>query len=530
MSKEIKYGSDARSNIITGIDTVADTVKLTLGARGRNVILDMPYGLAHITKDGVSVAKHINVEDPIQAIGANMIKQVAINTAKKAGDGTTTATVLAQSMVHEGSRFINNGANPIEIKRGMDKCVSVAIESLDDNCRHISNSEGLHNVATISANGDTGIADLIVDVIDKVGTNGVISVEESPKNDSFVDVVNGMQLERGFESPYFADQETLTLSCNKSHVLLLADKLVSINPIVNILQAVSDEGKELVIFARDFDPLVIKTLAMNKIQGGLKICAIKVPGFGSQVVDTLTDIAVEIGGQVVEDAKGMKLSEVKLSDLGIAETINIDADKTTIINNVPNNERKTKHIASIQVQLDEATHDADKTRIQRRMANMTNGIGVIYVGALSDVEIKEKRDRIDDALCATRCAIEDGIVAGGGTALLRLESVLDSIEATGDEAKGVEVVKKALSAPITNILINAGCEDQALIISELRKTKDSSGYDVVNEAVVDMFEAGIIDPTKVTKTALTDAIAIVSMLLTTEAVVYEKLTKENNDD
>ena len=532
MSKEIKYGSNARAELLTGINKVADTVKLTLGARGRNVILDNQYGMAHITKDGVSVAKHITVEEPIQAIGANMIKQVAINTAKKAGDGTTTATVLAQSMAIEGTKYINNGANPIDIKRGMDKCVDVAVKYLDDNCRHISDNDGLRSVALISANSDGDIADLIVDVINKVGTDGVISVEESPITKSYVDVVDGMQIPRGYESAYFAEPDNQEITFNNASVLLLSDKLNSINPIVQILQEVSDNGKELVIFAREFDPIVIKTLAMNKMQGGLKVCAIKVPGFGSQVVDTLTDIAIDINGTVIEEAKGGKLSEVRLADLGIAKIINVDADKTTIINNTVKNTKKTDHIAYIKTQLLDATHESDKTRIQRRIANLTNGIGVIYVGAYSDVEIKEKRDRIDDALCATRCAIEDGIVTGGGTALLSLEDVLSKIDATGDMMLGVEVVKKSLSTPIINIIKNAGIDDCMLIVGELRKSKASEnlGFDVLTETTVDMFDAGIIDPTKVTKTALTDAIAVTSMLLTTEAVVYEKQTKDNKDD
>ena len=523
MAKDIKFDIEARDGLKRGIDALANSVKVTLGPKGRNVILSKSFGGPQVTKDGVTVAKEIELENELENMGAQMVKEVASKTNDLAGDGTTTATVLAQAIVKEGLKNVASGANPMDLKRGIDKAVSCITEELNKQSKQVGNSsEKIQQVASISANNDSTIGNLIAKAFGKVGKEGVITVEEAKGTDTYVDVVEGMQFDRGYLSPYFVtNADKMITELENPYILLFDKKISNLQEILPILEPVSQSGKALLIIAEDVEGQALATLVVNKLRGGLKIAAVKAPGFGDRRKAMLEDIAILTGGTVVSEERGFSLENADLSMLGTAETITIDKDNTTIVNGAGKASDIKARVSQIKAQIETTTSDYDKEKLQERLAKLAGGVAVLYVGAASEVEMKEKKDRVDDALHATRAAVEEGIVAGGGVALVRTKEKLAKLKSeNADETTGIQIVDKAIEAPIRTIVENAGGEG-SIVIAKVIDSKDNMGYDAKNEQYVDMLKAGIIDPKKVTRIALENAASVAGMILTTECAVID---------
>ena len=521
MAKQIKYGSTAREEMIQGIDILADTVKVTLGPKGRNVAIDQEFGIPRLTKDGVTVAKAIELTNPMQNVGAQLVKSVASKTAGVAGDGTTTATILTQAIVKGGNKAVAAGANPMDVKRGIDSAVTCIIEDIKKCSKAISSQEEIAQVGTISANGDSEIGEQIANAMEKVGKEGVITVEEAKGLRFEVDIVEGMMFDRGYLSPYFVtNSQKMTAELDHPYILLFEKKLSSLQPLIPILESVMKSSRPLLIIAEDVEGEALATLVVNKLRGGLKVTAVKAPGFGDSRKDTMQDIAILTGGQVVSEDLGMKLDNIDLSMLGSAKKVQITKDSTVIVDGAGQSVDLEARCAHIRTQISETTSDYDKERLQKRLAKLVGGVAVLKVGGASEVEVKEKKDRVDDALHATRAAVEEGIVAGGGCALFYASRSLANLKgANEDQQIGINVVKKAMEAPIRQIAENAGT-DGAIIVGKLTdSTSTSFGFDAQKMEYTDMFKAGIIDPTKVVRTALLDAASVASLIITTEAII-----------
>ncbi|WP_341221080.1 chaperonin GroEL [Polaribacter atrinae] len=523
MAKNIKFDIEARDGLKRGVDALANAVKVTLGPKGRNVIISKSFGAPTVTKDGVSVAKEIELENELENMGAQMVKEVASKTNDLAGDGTTTATVLAQAIVKEGLKNVAAGANPMDLKRGIDKAVAAIITDLEKQAKKVGNSsEKIQQVAAISANNDAVIGDLIATAFAKVGKEGVITVEEAKGMETYVDVVEGMQFDRGYLSPYFVtDADKMIADLENPYVLLFDKKISNLQEILPILEPVSQSGRPLLIIAEDVDGQALATLVVNKLRGGLKIAAVKAPGFGDRRKAMLEDIAILTGGTVISEERGFSLENATLDLLGTAEGITIDKDNTTIVNGSGDADAIKARVSQIKAQIETTTSDYDKEKLQERLAKLAGGVAVLYVGAASEVEMKEKKDRVDDALHATRAAVEEGIVAGGGVALVRAKKVLEKITTENlDETTGVQIVNKAIEAPLRTIVENAGGEG-SVVINKVLEGKKDFGYDAKNDIYVDMLEAGIIDPKKVTRVALENAASVAGMILTTECALVD---------
>ena len=523
MAKDIKFDIEARDGLKRGVDALANSVKVTLGPKGRNVIISKSFGGPQVTKDGVTVAKEIELENELENMGAQMVKEVASKTNDLAGDGTTTATVLAQAIVKEGLKNVASGANPMDLKRGIDKAVSCITEELNKQSKQVGNSsEKIQQVASISANNDSTVGNLIAQAFEKVGKEGVITVEEAKGTDTYVDVVEGMQFDRGYLSPYFVtNADKMITELENPYILLFDKKISNLQEILPILEPVSQSGKALLIIAEDVEGQALATLVVNKLRGGLKIAAVKAPGFGDRRKAMLEDIAILTGGTVVSEERGFSLENADLSMLGTAETITIDKDNTTIVNGAGKASDIKARVSQIKAQIETTTSDYDKEKLQERLAKLAGGVAVLYVGAASEVEMKEKKDRVDDALHATRAAVEEGIVAGGGVALVRTKDKLAKLKSeNADETTGIQIVDKAIEAPIRTIVENAGGEG-SIVIAKVIDSKDNMGYDAKNEEYVDMLKAGIIDPKKVTRIALENAASVAGMILTTECAVID---------
>jgi len=523
MAKDIKFDIEARDGLKRGVDALADSVKVTLGPKGRNVIISKSFGGPQVTKDGVTVAKEIELENELENMGAQMVKEVASKTNDLAGDGTTTATVLAQAIVKEGLKNVASGANPMDLKRGIDKAVSCITEELNKQSKEVGNSsEKIQQVASISANNDSNVGNLIATAFEKVGKEGVITVEEAKGTDTYVDVVEGMQFDRGYLSPYFVtNADKMITELENPYILLFDKKISNLQEILPILEPVSQSGRSLLIIAEDVEGQALATLVVNKLRGGLKIAAVKAPGFGDRRKAMLEDISILTGGTVVSEERGFSLENADLSMLGTAETITIDKDNTTIVNGAGKASEIKARVNQIKAQIETTTSDYDKEKLQERLAKLAGGVAVLYVGAASEVEMKEKKDRVDDALHATRAAVEEGIVVGGGVALVRTKNKLAKLKSeNADEKTGIQIVEKAIEAPIRTIVENAGGEG-SIVISKVLESKDSIGYDAKNEEYVDMLKAGIIDPKKVTRIALENAASVAGMILTTECAVVD---------
>ncbi|MDP5157355.1 MAG: chaperonin GroEL [Flaviramulus sp.] len=523
MAKDIKFDIEARDGLKRGVDALANAVKVTLGPKGRNVIISKSFGAPQVTKDGVSVAKEIELENPLENMGAQMVKEVASKTNDLAGDGTTTATVLAQAIVKEGLKNVAAGANPMDLKRGIDKAVEAIVKDLEKQAKKVGNSsEMIKQVASISANNDDTIGDLIAKAFSKVGKEGVITVEEAKGMDTYVDVVEGMQFDRGYLSPYFVtDADKMIADLENPYILLFDKKISNLQEILPILEPVAQSGRPLLIIAEDVDGQALATLVVNKLRGGLKIAAVKAPGFGDRRKAMLEDIAILTGGTVISEERGFTLENADLSMLGTAETVTIDKDNTTIVNGSGDAKDIKARVNQIKAQIETTTSDYDKEKLQERLAKLAGGVAVLYVGAASEVEMKEKKDRVDDALHATRAAVEEGIVAGGGVALVRAKSVLEKLTTDNlDETTGVQIVARAIESPLRTIVENAGGEG-SVVVSKVMEGKGSFGYDAKSETYVDMLKVGIIDPKKVTRIALENAASVAGMILTTECALID---------
>jgi len=523
MAKDIKFDIEARDGLKRGVDALANAVKVTLGPKGRNVIISKSFGGPSVTKDGVSVAKEVELTDALENMGAQMVKEVASKTNDLAGDGTTTATVLAQAIVKEGLKNVAAGANPMDLKRGIDKAVEALVEDLHKQSKTVGDStDKIKQVAAISANNDGTIGDLIAQAFEKVGKEGVITVEEAKGTDTYVDVVEGMQFDRGYLSPYFVtDSEKMTTELESPYILLYDKKISAMKDLLPVLEPVAQSGKPLLIIAEDVDGEALATLVVNKLRGSLRIAAVKAPGFGDRRKAMLEDIAILTGGTVIAEERGFSLDNATIDMLGTAEKVSIDKDNTTIVNGAGNADDITARVNQIKAQIETTTSDYDKEKLQERLAKLAGGVAVLYVGAASEVEMKEKKDRVDDALHATRAAVEEGIVAGGGVALVRAKSVLSSIEITNaDEMTGIQIVERAIEAPLRTIVENAGGEG-SVVVSKVLEGKDDYGYDAKTEQYVNMLEAGIIDPKKVTRVALENAASVSGMILTTECALID---------
>lgn len=520
-SKEITFSDSARNKLFEGIKQLNDTVKVTMGPKGRNVLIQKSYGAPSITKDGVSVAKEIELKDPLQNMGAQLVKEVASKTADAAGDGTTTATVLAYSIFKEGLRNITAGANPIEVKRGMDKATAAIIEELKKMSKTIKGKKEIAQVATISANSDENIGNLIAEAMEKVGKDGVITVEEAKGINDELSVVEGMQFDRGYLSPYFVtNSDKMTIDLDNPYILLTDKKITSMKDILPLLEATMKSGKPLLIIAEDIEGEALTTLVVNKLRGVLNVAAVKAPGFGDRRKEMLKDIATLTGGNVISEELGSTLENAAIADLGQCARITIDKDNTTIVDGKGKKDDVKARVAQIKAQIETTTSDYDKEKLQERLAKLSGGVAVIKVGAASEVEMKEKKDRVDDALSATKAAVEEGIVVGGGVALIRA-GLSVKLNLTGDEEIGYDIIKRAINAPLKQIAQNAGY-DAGVVVNEIEKSKkDSYGFDASNGEYVDMFEKGIIDPLKVERIALQNAVSVSSLLLTTEATINE---------
>ena len=524
MAKIIKFESDARSAMLKGVDILANTVKATLGPKGRNVILDKSYGAPRITKDGVTVAKEIDLEDKFENMGAQMVKEVASKTNDEAGDGTTTAILLAQGIVKEGCKYVTAGMNPMDVKRGIEAAVEQVKEKLISSAKKVKDSDEIAQVGTISANGDKEIGDMISRAMQKVGNEGVITVEEAKGIETELEVVEGMQFDRGYLSPYFiTNADKMTTELDNPLILLHEKKLTNLQPMVPLLESVVQAGRPLMIISEDVEGEALATLVVNKLRGGLKVVAVKAPGFGDRRKAMLEDIAILTGGQVISEDLGIKLENVKINDLGSAKKVKVDKENTTIVSGSGKKSDIEARCGQIKQQVEETTSDYDKEKLQERLAKLAGGVAVVKVGGATEVEVKEKKDRVEDALNATRAAVEEGIVVGGGCALLYTSQDLDKVKIKGDDQKsGVEIIKKALQSPIRQITKNAGVDGSVVVGKLLEMNKLSHGYDAQTEQYVDMFKEGIIDPVKVVRTALQNAASIAGLLVTTEAMVADK--------
>ncbi len=523
MAKDIKFDIEARDGLKRGVDALANAVKVTLGPKGRNVIIGKSFGAPQITKDGVTVAKEIELDNPLENMGAQMVKEVASKTNDLAGDGTTTATVLAQAIVKEGLKNVAAGANPMDLKRGIDKAVDAIVKDLEKQSKKVGNSsEMIKQVASISANNDDTIGDLIAKAFGKVGKEGVITVEEAKGTDTYVDIVEGMQFDRGYLSPYFVtDADKMIADLDNPYVLLFDKKISNLQEILPILEPVAQSGRPLLIIAEDVEGQALATLVVNKLRGGLKIAAVKAPGFGDRRKAMLEDIAILTGGTVISEERGFSLENADLSMLGTAETITIDKDNTTIVNGAGKAEDIKARVNQIKAQIETTTSDYDKEKLQERLAKLAGGVAVLYVGAASEVEMKEKKDRVDDALNATRAAVEEGIVAGGGVALVRAKAVLEKLASeNNDEATGIQIVARAVESPLRTIVENAGGEG-SVVVAKVMEGKKDFGFDAKTGTYVDMLKAGIIDPKKVTRIALENAASVAGMILTTECALVD---------
>ena len=523
MAKKIQFDIEAREGLKKGVDALANAVKVTLGPKGRNVIIGKSFGGPQVTKDGVTVAKEIELEDALQNMGAQMVKEVASKTNDLAGDGTTTATILAQAIVNEGLKNVTAGANPMDLKRGVDKAVKTVVEFLNKSAQTVGNSsEKIKQIASISANNDDAIGELITQAFEKVGKEGVITVEEAKGTDTYVDVVEGMQFDRGYLSPYFVtNSEKMESDLENPHILLYDKKISVMKDLLPILEPVAQSGKPLLIIAEDVDGEALATLVVNKLRGALKIAAVKAPGFGDRRKAMLEDIAILTGATVISEERGFNLENTTLEMLGTSERVTIDKDNTTIVNGSGKKDDIKARVNQIKAQIETTTSDYDKEKLQERLAKLAGGVAVLYVGAASEVEMKEKKDRVDDALHATRAAVEEGIVAGGGVALLRSRSKLDSLKANNDDqVTGIQIISRALESPLRTIVENAGGEG-SVVVSKVLDGKDSFGYDAKADQYVDLFKSGIIDPKKVTRIALENAASVAGMILTTECALVD---------
>jgi chaperonin GroEL len=520
-AKQLKYDTEARQSVLSGVQQLARAVAVTLGPRGRNVILDKKFGSPTVTKDGVTVAKEIELKDPFENMGAQMVREVASKTSDIAGDGTTTATVLAEAIYREGLKNVTAGANPMELKRGIDAAVAAIVGKLGDMSKRIKDRAEIAQVATISANGDKAIGEIIADAMEKVGKDGTITVEEAKSIETSLDVVEGMQFDKGYLSPYFVtNSDTMEVSLEDAYILIYEKKISSLQDLLPLLQTVAKSGRPLLIIAEEVEGEALATLVVNRIRGTLAACAVKAPGFGDRRKAMCEDIAVLTGGRFISEDLGIKLENLQLADMGRAKRITVDKDNTTIVEGGGKTSEIKARIEQIRKQIDETTSDYDREKLQERLAKLAGGVAVINVGAATETEMKEKKARVEDALHATRAAVEEGIVPGGGVALVRGLSALDNLKLHGDEAIGAEIVRKACESPIRQLVVNAGVEG-AVVVEEIRKGKGNYGYDVAAGAYVDMVKSGIIDPTKVTRSALQNAASIAGLLLTTECMVAE---------
>ncbi|MCL4121739.1 UNVERIFIED_CONTAM: hypothetical protein GTU68_011263 [Idotea baltica] len=521
-AKEVKFGADARSLMVNGVNTLADAVKVTLGPKGRNVVLDKSFGAPTVTKDGVSVAKEIELENKFENMGAQMVKEVASHTSDAAGDGTTTATVLAQAILREGMKAVAAGMNPMDLKRGIDKAVTAAVAELVNMSTACDDNKAIAQVGTISANSDASVGDIIAEAMEKVGKEGVITVEDGSGFDNELDVVEGMQFDRGYLSPYFVnDQQTMTADLENPYVLLFDKKISNIRDLLPTLEAVAQAGRPLLIIAEDVEGEALATLVVNSMRGIVKVCAVKAPGFGDRRKAMLQDIATLTGGTVISEEVGLSLEKVTLDDLGSAKKITISKENTTIVDGEGSSDEIMARVKQIQTQMEESSSDYDKEKLQERVAKLAGGVAVIKVGAATEMEMKEKKARVEDALHATRAAVEEGVIAGGGVALVRAENSLGKLTADNpDQDMGITLARRAMQEPLRQIATNAGAE-ASVILNEVAAGKGNYGYNAATDIYGDMIEMGILDPTKVTRTALQNAGSVAGLMLTTEAMIAE---------
>ena len=528
MAKEIKFNIEAREELKKGVDALANAVKVTLGPKGRNVIIEKKFGAPHITKDGVSVAKEVELEEAFQNMGAQLVKEVASKTGDDAGDGTTTATVLAQAIVNVGLKNVTAGANPMDLKRGIDKAVACVVENIKSQAQEVNDDMAkIESVARISANNDSEIGKLIAEAMEKVKREGVITVEEAKGTDTTVEIVEGMQFDRGYISPYFVtNTEKMECEMENPYILIFDKKISSLKEMLPVLEATAQSGRPLLIIAEDVDSEDLATLVVNRLRGSLKICAVKAPGFGDRRKEMLEDIAVLTGGVVISEEKGLKLESTTIDMLGRAEKVTVDKENTTIVNGMGDKAAITARVAQIKAQIEKTTSDYDREKLQERLAKLAGGVAVLYIGAASEVEMKEKKDRVDDALSATRAAIAEGIVPGGGVAYIRAISSLNDLKGDNeDETTGIEIIKRAIEEPLRQIVANAGVEG-AVVVQKVKDGKGDFGYNARTGEYENFFAAGVIDPAKVTRVALENAASIAGMFLTTECVIADK--KEEN--
>ena len=523
MAKQIVFNNDAREQLRKGVDELANAVKVTLGPKGRNVVIDKKFGAPQVTKDGVTVAKEIELEDGIQNMGAQMVKEVASKTNDQAGDGTTTATVLAQAIVNTGLKNVTAGANPMDLKRGIDKAVAEIVKSIKEQAQEVGGDiQKIRQVATISANNDSAIGDIIAEAMEKVTKDGVITIENAKGIDTTVKVVEGMQFDRGYISPYFVtDTEKMECSYDNPYILIYDKKISTMKDLLPVLEKVVNTGRPLLIIAEDVESEALATLVVNRLRGSLKIAAVKAPGFGDRRKEMLEDIAILTGGTVISEEKGYKLEDADLSMLGQSEKISIDKDNTTIVSGKGNSDAIKARVGQIKAQIEKTTSDYDREKLQERLAKLAGGVAVIYVGAASEVEMKEKKDRFDDALHATRAAVEEGIIPGGGTALIRAAQKLEAVKPENEDEKlGIEIIRRAVEEPLRMIVENAGLEG-SVVVNEVKNDKGDYGYNARAEKYENLFQSGVIDPAKVTRVALENAASIAGMLLTTECVLCD---------
>ncbi|MCR6645829.1 MAG: chaperonin GroEL [Terricaulis sp.] len=527
-AKVVHFGADARARMLEGVDILADAVKVTLGPKGRNVVIEKSFGAPRTTKDGVTVAKEIELGDKFQNLGAQLVREVASKTADGAGDGTTTATVLAQAIVREGMKAVSAGRNPMDLKRGIEKAVAVVVKDIETQAKKITTNDEIAQIGTISANGDRDIGDMLARAMDKVGKDGVITVEEAKSLESELEVVEGMQFDRGYVSPYFiTNADKMETVLEEPYVLLHEKKLSSLNPLIPLLEKIIQTGRPLVIVAEDVEGEALATLVVNKLRGGLKVAAVKAPGFGDRRKAMLEDIAILTGGQVISEDLGIKLENVMIEQLGQAKKVRIDKDATTVVDGEGKKADIQARIAQIKAQIEETTSDYDREKLQERLAKLSGGVAVIRVGGATEVEVKERKDRVDDALHATRAAVEEGIVAGGGVALLRTTAKLGNVATDNeDQAIGVNIVKKALEAPLRQIAENAGVESSIVVGKLLAEKNAAIGFNAQTEEYGDMFKAGVIDPAKVVRSALQNAASVAGLIITTEASIAEAPKKD----
>ena len=527
-AKEVKFSQDARERMLRGIDILTNAVKVTLGPKGRNVVLDKKFGSPTITKDGVTVAKEIELKDALENMGAQMVREVASKTSDIAGDGTTTATVLARAIVREGSKAVSAGMNPMDLKRGIEKAVDIVVGDLKRRSKKVKSNEEIGQVGTISANGDHEVGKMIAEAMAKVGNEGVITVEEAKSLNTELDVVEGMQFDRGYISPYFiTNADKMVAELEEPTILIHEKKLTTLQPLLPILEAVVQSGRPLLIIAEEIEGEALATLVVNKLRGGLKVAAVKAPGFGDRRKAMLEDIAIVTGGQVISEDLGIKLENVKLTMLGTAKKVRIDKDNTTIIDGAGKKSEIQARVGQIKTQIEETTSDYDKEKLQERLAKLAGGVAVIRVGGATEVEVKERKDRVDDALNATKAAVEEGIVPGGGTALLYATKSLNGVTGENeDQTQGIAIVRKAIQFPIRQIVENAGVEASIVVGKLLEQKSTTYGYDAQTETYADLIDTGIVDPTKVVRVALQNASSVASLLITTEAMVADRPKKE----